>query len=161
VVLISIVKRKMVAFVVLLTLVVNVLQLAAAKDATDPATTTAGAVMDGVQVLYNNDGENLWAVQSPYHDRATPVTAEDIRGSVDDVEGVADVDLICPFHNVPWWNSTLEPPSRHRDWYDRTFGFPWGHGGSQLDFVLKGGDFIGTFADEAVRTGQKPFIAIR
>lgn len=62
--------------------------------------TTAGQVMDSVEVLYNNDGENLWAVQSPYHDRATAVTESDIRGSVNDVAGVADVDLICPFHNV-------------------------------------------------------------
>lgn len=59
------------------------------------------------------------------------------------------------------WNSTLEPPAAHRDWYDRTFNFTWGRGGSQLDFVLKGGDFIGEFADEASRTGQKPFVTIR
>ena len=29
--------------------------------------TTAGYVMEGVHLLYNNDGENLWAVTSPYH----------------------------------------------------------------------------------------------
>ena len=34
-----------------------------------------------------------------------------MTGSVDDAEGSVDVDLICPFHNVPWWNSTLEPPA--------------------------------------------------
>ena len=58
-----------------------------ASAATPASTTVAASVMDGVQVLYNNDGENLWAVQSPYHDMATPVTSEDIRGSVDDVTG--------------------------------------------------------------------------
>ena len=41
------------------------------------------------------------------------------------------------------------------------FGFAWGGGGSQLDYVLKGGDFIGEFADESRRTGQKPFVTIR
>jgi hypothetical protein len=45
--------------------------------------------------------------------------------------------------------------------YDATFHFPWGAGGSQLDYVLKGGDFIGEFAGESVSTGQKPFVAIR
>jgi hypothetical protein len=59
------------------------------------------------------------------------------------------------------WNSSLEPPAAHRDWYDKTFGFPWGAGGSQLDYVLKGGDFIGEFADECLQTGQKPFVTIR
>ena len=126
--------------------------------------------MDGVRVLYNNDGENLWAVSSPYHIGGTAINATTIRGSVDDVAGrnpgwyagaAADVNMICPFHNVPWWNSTLEPPEDHRRWYLTTFNFTWGAGGSQLDYVLKGGDFIGDFAQECIKTGQKPFITIR
>ena len=60
-----------------------------------------------------------------------------------------------------WWDSQLEPPAKHRDWYDRTFGFVWGAGGSQLDYVLKGGDFVGEFAAESVATGQTPFVTIR
>jgi hypothetical protein len=60
-------------------------------------------VMDGVKLLYNNDGENLWAVDSPYHPHvASDVDTAAIRGSARDVAGIADVDLICPFHNVPW-----------------------------------------------------------
>ena len=62
----------------------------------------AADVMDGVRLLYNNDGENLWAVDSPYHKQvASAVDTAAIRGSARDVAGVADVDLICPFHNVP------------------------------------------------------------
>ena len=100
---------------------------------------TGAAVMDGVRVLYNNDGENLWAVTSTYHAGGTAINGTTIRGSVDDVAGrapgwysgaAADVNLICPFHNVPWWNSKLEPPEAHRDWFDKTFGFPWGDGGT-------------------------------
>ena len=115
-------------------------------------------------------GENLWAVDSPYHTvpitpqgvaRPSPITAAVIRGSASDVAHIADVDLICPFHNVPWWESKLEPPARHRAWYDSTFNFSWGAGGSQLDFVLKGGDFVGEFADECTKTAQKPFVTIR
>lgn len=119
------------------------------------------ASMAGVKLLYNNDGENLWAVTSPYHAGGSRITTETIQGSVRDVAGVADVDLICPFHNVPWWNSNLEPPEAHRDWYDRTFNFSWGNGGSQLDYVLRGGDFVGQFAAESLRTGQTPFVTIR
>ena len=134
---------------------------------------TGAAVMDDVQLLYNNDGENLWAVDSstaphPYHPKTgSGIDAATIRGSAQDVAGIADVDLICPFHNVPWWNSSLEPPAAHRDWYDKTFGFSWAAGDpkdsrvSQLDFVLAGGDFVGEFADECTSTGQKPFVAIR
>jgi hypothetical protein len=123
---------------------------------------TGASVMEGVQLLYNNDGENLWAVNSSYHPHVGyPIDTPTIRGSAADVADIADVDLICPFHNVPWWESKLEPPAAHRDWYDKTFGFPWGRGGSQLDYVLKGGDFIGEFADEATKTSQKPFLAIR
>lgn len=64
---------------------------------------TGVANMAGVQLLYNNDGENLWAVSSPYHEGGAPITAATIQGSVREVAGIADVDLICPFHNVPWW----------------------------------------------------------
>ena len=144
----------------------SVLVLASAMA--DPP--TGASVMKGVQLLYNNDGENLWAVDSPYHKvpitptgvaRPSPITKAVIRGSARDVAHIADVDLICPFHNVPWWESKLEPPAQHRAWYDKTFGFPWGAGGSQLDFVLKGGDFIGEFADECTKTAQKPFVTIR
>ena len=123
--------------------------------------------MDGVRLLYNNDGENLWAVDSagaklPYHPKTgSGIDAATIRGSALDVADIADVDMICPFHNVPWWNSTLEPPAAHRDWYDKQFGFPWGGGGSQLDFVLKGGDFIGEFASACTGSNQKPFVTIR
>ena len=128
------------------------------------------SVMDGVRVLYNNDGENLWAVTSPYHTGGTAIDGATIRGSVDDMAGrmpgwytgaAADVNMICPFHNVPWWNSKLEPPQEHRRWYDSTFNFTWAAGGSQLDYVLKGGDFIGDFAHECIKTGQKPFVTIR
>ena len=123
--------------------------------------------MDGVRLIYNNDGENLWAVDSagaklPYHPKTgSGIDAATIRGSALDVADIADVDMICPFHNVPWWNSTLEPPAAHRDWYDKQFGFPWGGGGSQLDFVLKGGDFIGEFASACTGSNQKPFVTIR
>jgi len=64
---------------------------------------TGVANMAGVRLLYNNDGENLWAVSSPYHEGGAPITAATIQGSVREVAGIADVDLICPFHNVPWW----------------------------------------------------------
>ena len=65
----------------------------------------------------------MWAVDSsgaphPYHPHTGwPIDTETIRGSARDVANIADVDLICPFHNVPWWDSKLEPPSVHRDWY--------------------------------------------
>jgi hypothetical protein len=62
----------------------------------------ARAAMANVQLLYNNDGENLWAVTSPYHVGGAPINASVIRGSVRDVAGIADLNLICPFHNVPW-----------------------------------------------------------
>eukprot|EP01052_Picozoa_sp_SAG31_P037849 SAG31_NODE_4954_length_2837_cov_1.697589_3_plen_415_part_00 len=134
----------------------------AQKQAAHLLQPTAAVVMNGVRLLYNNDGENLWAVNSSYHPcSGCGVDSATIRGSVRDVAHIADVDLICPFHNVPWWDSRLEPPKAHRDWYDKQFGFPWGSGNSQLDFVLKGGDFIGEFADEASKTGQRPFVAIR
>lgn len=127
-----------------------------------PSAPTAAEVLDGTRILYNNDGENLMSVTSSYHSKGAPINATTIRGTVRDVAGVADVDMICPFHNVPWWNSTLEPPSEHRDWYDRTFNFSWDPaGGSQLDYVLRGGDFVGVFLDESVKQGQKPFVTIR
>lgn len=69
--------------------------------------------------------------------------------------------MICPFHNVPWWNSTAEPPEKHRDWFDSTFNFSWGQGGSQLDYVLKGGDFVGDFIAECTATKQKAFVTVR
>eukprot|EP01046_Picozoa_sp_COSAG06_P029202 COSAG06_NODE_2691_length_6430_cov_2.427648_10_plen_416_part_00 len=129
---------------------------------------TGAAVMDGVKLLYNNDGENLWAVDSSgahagaYHPHTGyAIDTATIRGSARDVAAIADVDMICPFHNVPWWQSKLEPPAAHRAWYDKTFGFPWGAGGSQLDYVLKGGDFVGEFADECRSTSQTPFVTIR
>ena len=62
---------------------------------------------------------------------------------------------------MPWWQSKLEPPDKHRSWYDKTFNFSWGAGGSQLDYVLKGGDLIGVFAEESLSTNQKPFVTIR
>ena len=94
------------------------------------ALATGAAVMDGVKLLYNNDGENLWAVDSSgasagaYHPRTgSAIDTATIRGSARDVGGIADVDMICPFLNVPWWESKLEPPAAHRAWYDKTFGF--------------------------------------
>ena len=57
--------------------------------------------MDGVQLLYNNDGENLWAVDSsgagtPYHPATgSAIDTATIRGSARDVANIADVDLIC------------------------------------------------------------------
>ena len=63
------------------------------------ALTPAASVMDGVALLYNNDGENLWAVKSPYHPHTGwPIDTTTIRGSALDVANIADVDLICPFH---------------------------------------------------------------
>ena len=59
------------------------------------------------------------------------------------------------------WDSAIEPPKKHRDWFDATFNFSWGGGGSQLDYVLKGGDFIGDFAAECIATQQKPFVTVR
>ena len=117
--------------------------------------------LSGLEVLYNNDAENLLTVRSSYHREMTPITESVIRGSVRDTRGVVDGNLITPFHGVPWWNSTLESPAAHRDWYDATFGFPYGaDGGTQLDFILRGGDLVGTFADEALSEGQKPLISI-
>ena len=60
--------------------------------------------MDGVRLIYNNDGENLWAVDSagaklPYHPKTgSGIDAATIRGSALDVADIADVDMICPFH---------------------------------------------------------------
>jgi hypothetical protein len=146
------------------------LLLRTSASATSALRPTGAEVMEGVSVLYNNDGENLWAVTSPYHIGGTAINGTTIRGSVDDVAvrmpgwytgAAADVNMICPFHNVPWWDSKIEPPQEHQRWYDTTFNFTWGAGGSQLDYVLKGGDFIGDFADECAKTGQKAFVTIR
>ena len=122
----------------------------------------AASVLDGVSVMYNNDGENLMSVTSSYHPRGAPIDGSVIRGTVQDTSGNVDVNMICPFHNVPWWQSALEPPAAHREWYDATFNFSYNpHGGSQLDYVLRGGDFVGDFAEEAVKEKQKPFLTIR
>ena len=65
------------------------------------ASSTGAAVMDGVQLLYNNDGGNLWAVDSssaatPYHPHTGfAIDTATIRGSAKDVANIADVDLIC------------------------------------------------------------------
>eukprot|EP00041_Stephanoeca_diplocostata_P017186 m.342562 g.342562 ORF g.342562 m.342562 type:complete len:269 (+) comp20621_c0_seq37:58-864(+) len=132
------------------------------KLVADNASSPATNVLDGVHIIYNNDGENLWSVTSSYHAKGAPITAEVIQGTVRDTIGNVDVNMICPFHNVPWWNSTLEPPTVHRDWYDSTFNFTWvPNGGSQLDFVLEGGDFVGTFVKESIAVQQKAFVTVR
>jgi hypothetical protein len=123
--------------------------------------TTAAARLDGIRNLYNNDGENLLTVNSSYHVSMAPITDSVVRGSVRDTRGAVDANLIIPFHGVPWWNSSIEPPTAHRDWYDKTFGFAYDpNGGSQLDYIMRGGDLVGTFADEAIKEGQKPLISI-
>ena len=55
------------------------------------ALATGAAVMDGVKLLYNNDGENLWAVDSSgasagaYHPRTgSAIDTATIRGSARD-----------------------------------------------------------------------------
>ena len=121
---------------------------------------TAAGRLDGLHVLYNNDAENLLTVRSPYHHEMDPINASVIRGSERDTRGAVDGNLITPFHGVPWWNSTIESPAAHRDWYDKTFGFNYGdNGGTQLDFILRGGDLVGTFVDEVHAEGQKSLIS--
>lgn len=130
-------------------------------DGSMSGNTTAAARLDGVRNLYNNDAENLLTVNSSYHRSMAPITDSVVRGSVYDTHGSVDANLIMPFHGVPWWNSSIEPPQAHRDWYDKTFGFDYDpNGGSQLDYIMRGGDLIGTFADEAIKEGQKPLISI-
>ena len=53
-------------------------------------------VLDGVSVLYNNDGENLMTVTSSYHPRGAPINATTIRGTVQDTRGNVDLNMICP-----------------------------------------------------------------
>ena len=122
----------------------------------------ASMLPGGIQLMYNNDGENLMTVTSPYHARGAPIDASTIIGTVEDTRGNMDANMICPFHNVPWWASKLEPPEAHRDWYDETFNFSYNtSGGSQLDFVLRGGDFIGTFTKATLNASQTPLVTIR
>ena len=72
----------------------------------------------------------------------------------------ADVNMIARF-TMCRGGTPRSSLQKHRRWYDSTFNFTWAAGGSQLDYVLKGGDFIGDFARECVKTGQKAFITIR
>ena len=121
---------------------------------------SASFAMKDVRLLYNNDGENLMTVTSPYHPAGAPLSASVIEGSVS--EAITDVNLICPFHGIPWWRSALEPPEAHAAWYDRTFNFTHAAGGGwQLDYVLNGGDFVGTFANASRAIGQTPFVSFR
>jgi hypothetical protein len=109
------------------------------------------------QLLYSNDTTNLY-MGSPYHKRGEPITSAVIEGSVDEAAGV-DVHLLQPGYCwVPWWKSASCPVEKHYRWVRQEHG----RGPDAIgEYLLNGGDLIGTFVRRCRAKGQAPFISFR
>ena len=88
-----------------------------------------------------------------------------IRDSVAELEGKGvDIHLITPsFTWVPWWRSRFYPIDEHVAWFKREYEGVLEDGGLEriTQYVLSGGDLVGTFVEEARVRGQSPFITFR
>jgi hypothetical protein len=121
-------------------------------------------------ILFNNDLTNIESCESPFH-RGTartgePFKIEMLRSSVDETRGVATAHLLAPgLCWVPWWNdSSVISLQDHAKWWMDTFNGgkpPANATEGYMEFLLKGGDFFGPFAEYAHSAGERAIVSWR
>ncbi len=115
--------------------------------------------------LYSNDTTNLDTCVSPYHPRGGYTGREELRASVKEVEGLADVHLIQLAHGqVPWYKSKIYSFEEHLKWWSEYFEVPYEkfgelRGGHQ--YIYDGGDYLADFIEACRDYGQTPFVSLR
>ena len=105
---------------------------------------------------HEEDARASYAMQ--YEDAPPPPASSGLRR--EDVRPLAKADLRCTRAGVAA-GALFDVAALFVLLLIASKRFPWGGGGSQLDFVLKGGDFIGEFASACTGSNQKPFVTIR
>ena len=115
--------------------------------------------------LYSNDTTNLDTCVSPYHKRGGYAGREELRASVREVQGLADVHLIQLAHgHVPWYKSRLYSYSEHKAWWKEYFGVTdeqLNRLGGGCRYVHDGGDYLADFIEACRDFGQVPFVSLR
>ena len=115
--------------------------------------------------LYSNDTTNLATCISPYHPLGGYTGRDELRESVREVMGLADVHLIQLAHGqVPWYKSKIYPFEEHLKWWSEYFGVPYKKfkdlsGGNQ--YIYDGGDYLADFIEACFDFGQVPFVSMR
>jgi hypothetical protein len=110
------------------------------------------------RLLYSNDTTNIGGVPKSKLSGQGPLVQQRLEASADEAAD-ADVQLLQPGNGwVPWWKSTIYPPSDHYRWYRDEVRLPIDDIGN---FMMNGGDMVAPFLTRAKKLGNVPFISIR
>lgn len=111
-----------------------------------------------LRVLYSNDSGNMMSCAAPSFPKDEPFTVQRLEMAVDEAIG-ADAHMLQPGNGwVPWWKSAIYPPEAHYRWFKEKTGLAIDGIGQ---FILDGGDFLGSFIRHGNKRGVAPFISIR
>jgi len=110
------------------------------------------------RLLYSNDLTNVFNCASPFHELGETYRPSMLEASVDEASA-ADAQLLQPGVGwTAWWQSKVDPPSAHAEWFHAQTGLEppdW------LKYLVAGGDFVSTFVARCRRRGVAPFVSLR
>lgn len=112
------------------------------------------------KILFSNDTTNLNSALSPYHTEGG-FTEQALKASIDETVNIGvDVHVLEPGYGwVPWWKSEIMPAKEHFEWFKKTYNV------DKLDsigqYLVDGGDIVGTFIDHCRKVEMIPFISYR
>jgi len=110
------------------------------------------------KVLFSNDTTNVLTCTSPYHKKGQPFTEDMLRATIDEAKGV-DVHMLQPGLGwIPWWKSRQYPIDEHAHWFHSQTGRELSSFGQ---YMLAGGDIVGTFVEYCRKQHVVPFVSFR
>jgi hypothetical protein len=110
------------------------------------------------KLLYSNDLTNIFSCVSPYHRQGEAFRPAMLQASVDEAAD-ADLQFLQPGLGwTAWWQSKVDPPQAHYDWFHKQTGLA---APSWLKYLLDGGDYVSIFAAQCRKRNVAPVISLR